>query len=208
MLRGYYFITDSQLSRAGNLNDVKSALSARVCAVQYREKNLSTRKMYQEARKIKKICQRKTLFIINDRVDLALAVDADGVHLGQDDLPYSVARKILGKKKIIGVTVHNLEEALEAEKIGADYLGLSPIFATATKKDAGPPAGIKLIKKIKKSVSLPIIAIGGLTLKNAPDVVKSGADCVCAVSAVVTKKDVASRIKKFQDLFKGGNKSG
>jgi len=201
-MKGYYFITDAKTSRAGNLNDVKNAVRANVEVVQYREKYKNTHQMYEEAVKLRAIC-KDIKFLINDRIDIALAVDADGVHLGNDDLPFSVARKLLGKNRIIGVTAHNLKEAQRAEKLGADYLGVSPIFLTTTKPDAGKPAGLELIRQIKKNVSLPIVAIGGINLSNAKDVVNAGADSLCAISAVVSAADVKAEIEKFQALFKG-----
>lgn len=200
-IRGYYFITDAKLSRAGNINDVKSALSAGVNVVQYRNKEGSTKELYEEAVKLKRQCKNKALFLINDRIDIALAVDADGVHMGTEDMPYAIVRKMLGRKKIIGMTAHNIEEGREARRLGADYIGISPVFATDTKKAAGTPVGIGLIKKIKKAVKLPVIAIGGITLNNAKEVIEAGADGLCAISAVVTKKDVKREIKKFQKLF-------
>jgi thiamine-phosphate pyrophosphorylase len=200
-VRGYYFITDSSLSCAGNINDVKQAEACSVCAVQYRNKNAETREMYDEAVRLKEIC-RNALFLINDRIDIALAVDADGVHLGQSDMPYSTARKMLGPEKIVGITVHNLAEAMEAQRSGADYLGVSPIFQTATKSDAGKPSGIALIEEIRAQVDIPLIAIGGINLANAPEVVRARADGLCAISAVVAKEDVSSEIKRFQELFR------
>jgi thiamine-phosphate pyrophosphorylase len=200
-MRGYYFITDAGLSRAGNISDVQAALSAKVEIIQYRDKHKNTRDLYEEARRIRAICRRVT-FLVNDRVDLALAVGADGVHLGRDDFPYWVARRLLGKGKIIGLTVHNLKEAIAAKKQGADYIGVSPVFATQTKQDAGSPCGVKLIRTIKKHVAIPVVAIGGIDLLNAAEVVRAGADCLCAISTVVTKRDVKGRIEKFQRLFK------
>ncbi|MDP3142352.1 MAG: thiamine phosphate synthase [Candidatus Omnitrophota bacterium] len=200
MLRGYYFITDSKLSRKGNISDVKNALAAGVKIVQYRNKGSGTQEMYIEARRLKSIC-KGAIFLINDRLDIALGVDADGVHLGSEDLPYKVARKLLGKQKIIGLTVHNLKEAREAQRLGADYIGVSPIFSTKTKSNAGKPSGIALIKEIKRRTSIPIIAIGGIDLSNAKKVIVAGADGLCAISAVVTKPDVKKEIKKFQALF-------
>ncbi len=197
---GYYFITDSSLSRAGNKSDVKAAMAARVGVVQYREKNLDTKEMCKEALRLRKIC-KNTTFLINDRLDIALAVRADGVHIGKEDMPYQLARRLLGKGKIIGVTVHNLKEARKAEGWGADYLGVSPIFQTSTKKDAGIPVGVKLIKTLKGAVSIPVIAIGGITLENAGEVVQAGADGLAAISAIVTKKDVWAEIEKFQKFF-------
>lgn len=200
-MKGYYFITDSSLSRAGNISDVRQAEACSVCVVQYRNKNAETREMYNEAVRLREIC-RNTLFLINDRIDVALAVDADGVHLGQSDMPYSAARKMLGPEKIIGITVHNLAEAIAAQTSGADYLGVSPIFQTATKSNAGKPAGIALIEEIRAQVDIPLIAIGGINLANAPEVVRAGADGLCAISAVVAKEDVGKEIRKFQDMFK------
>jgi len=199
-VKGYYFITGAVLSRAGNLSDVAAAVAAGVRVVQYREKQGRTRNLVAEARQLRQLC-RHIRFLVNDRVDLALEVGADGVHLGQEDLPYPEARRLLGPEKIIGVTVHNVAEALAAQAAGADYLGVSPIFSTATKADAGAPTGVELLAEIRRRVSLPLVAIGGITLANAPAVIAAGADVVCAIAAVVTKTDVKSEINKFQRLF-------
>lgn len=201
-MRGYYFITDSHLSHAGNLHDVQCAVEAGVEIVQYRQKDASTKDLFSEARELQRICRgTSTRFIINDRIDIALAINADGVHVGQDDMPYDSTRKLLGPNKIIGVTVHDIREAAEAERMGADYLGVSPIFATGTKPDAGKPAGITLIEEVKRTAKIPLVAIGGITLDNAPGVIEAGADAICAISAVVTKNDVAEEIRRFQALF-------
>ncbi|MBN1522655.1 MAG: thiamine phosphate synthase [Candidatus Aureabacteria bacterium] len=200
-IKGFYFITDSSLSKAGNESDVRSAVEAGVTIVQYRQKEASTRYLIEEATNFKKLCQGKALFLINDRVDVALAVDADGVHLGQDDMPPEAARKLLGSSKIIGVTVHNQDEAKDAVAKGADYLGVSPVFATSTKKDAGLPAGISLLQRIKATFSIPLVAIGGIQVQNAQYVVEAGADALCAISATVTKDNVKEEIQKFQKFF-------
>jgi thiamine-phosphate pyrophosphorylase len=199
-MKGYYFITDTGLSRQGNVSDVKNALAAGVRIVQYRAKEVSTRTMLAEAAELKKLC-KDALFLVNDRVDVALAVDADGVHLGQEDLPYETARGLLGHDKIIGITVSTLEEALTAARQGADYLGVSPIFFTRTKPDVGTPTGLALLREIRNAVSLPLAAIGGITLTNAAEVIAAGADMVCAISEVVTHADVCDRAEKFQKLF-------
>ncbi len=200
-MRGYYFITDSGLSLAGNVADARAAVEAGVTVVQYRNKSNITRDMYEEALLIKGVCGGSAKFIVNDRIDIALAVDADGVHIGQEDMPYEQARRLLGPDKIIGVTVHDLDEALEAEAAGADYLGLSPVFATGTKDDAGAPCGTKLISSIKAKCSIPVVAIGGIALSNVDEVIAAGADMVCAISAVVTKGDVAEAILEFQRRY-------
>jgi thiamine-phosphate pyrophosphorylase len=202
-VKGYYFITDSKLSRGGNESDVLSAVSCGVRVVQYRNKNAETKEMYQEAVRLGEICRTfSSIFLINDRIDIALAAEADGVHLGQADMPCAAARRLLGPDKVIGVTVHNLAEALDAQSIGADYLGVSPIFQTATKLDAGKPAGIRLIEEIRREVDIPLIAIGGINHDNAPEVLRAGADGLCAISCVVAKENVREEISKFQEIFK------
>ncbi len=201
-MKGYYFITEAALSRAGNLSDVAAAVAAKVRVVQYREKQGLSSELVAEARQLRELC-RHILFLVNDRVDLALEVGADGVHLGQEDLGYHEARKLMGPDKIIGVTVHNVDEALAAQAGGADYLGVSPIFSTATKADAGAPTGVALLNEIRRRVTLPLVAIGGITLANAPAVIAAGADAVCAISAVVTRPEVKAEIDKFQKLFCG-----
>jgi thiamine-phosphate pyrophosphorylase len=185
-ISGYYFITDARLSRAGNISDVRSALSCGVGVVQYRNKDAAARQMYDEALQLGQMCREAgAACLINDRLDIALAVDADGVHLGQSDMPLAVARKLLGPEKIIGLTVHNLAEALQGQSLGADYLGVAPIFSTTTKPDSGKPAGVGLIEQIRKEVSLPLIAIGGINHCNARQVIAAGADGLCAISCVV-----------------------
>lgn len=200
-MRGYYFITDARISRAGNISDVEDAVAAGVEVVQYRDKAKSAKEIKDEALVLRGICKDIT-FLINDRVDIALAVGADGVHLGNEDLSYSKTRELLGDDKIIGLTVHSLKEALVAQDLGVDYLGVSPIFSTTTKSDAGKPAGVGFIAEIKEHVSIPIIAIGGITMANAAQVVRAGADGLCAISTVVSKQDVKREIEKFQALFR------
>ena len=201
-MRGYYFITDTGLSREGNASDVRRALAAGVRIVQYRAKQASTRNMLAEALELKKLCQ-KTIFLVNDRVDVALAVDAHGVHLGQEDMPYETARRLLGPERIIGITVGSLKEALTAARQGADYLGVSPIFFTRTKPDAGIPTGLSLLREIRNAIDLPLAAIGGITPENAGEVITAGADMICAISQVVTHPDVCVAVEKFQKLFAG-----
>ncbi|MBU0615421.1 MAG: thiamine phosphate synthase [Nanoarchaeota archaeon] len=200
-----YFITDSKLTRKSVVEDAKAAVKAGVKIIQYREKDSPTLEMIKEAEQIKEICKGKASLIINDRIDIALAVDADGVHLGQDDMPYEIARKLL-PNKIIGLTVHNIDEAKHAKDIGADYLGVSPIFATSTKLDAGKPAGLTLIQDIKKAVNLPLVGIGGIDLNNVSSVIKAGADSAAVISAIITKDNVQSECEKFIRIIKDTRK--
>lgn len=199
-IKGYYFITDAGLSKHGNSADVKAADFAGASIIQYRSKDISTKQFFQEALILRQL-SRKSLFIINDRVDIAYCVDADGVHIGQSDASFCQARKLMGRKKIIGVTVQNLSQALQAQKRGADYVALGPIFTTKTKRDAGAPCGVELITTVKKKLSIPLVVIGGITFENASQVITAGADSLCAISAVVASSDVGISVKKFQQLF-------
>ena len=197
-----YFITDSKLTKKSVLDDVRAAIKAGVKIIQYREKEKTTKEMYEEAKEIKRLCDEDdVLFIINDRIDICLSVGADGVHTGNEDMPYNEARKLLGDK-IIGVTVHNVDEVVEAERLGADYIGVSPIFETKTKLDAGPAAGLKLIEDVKNKVKIPFVAIGGINLENIGDVVKAGAKSAAVISAIVTKDDVESECRKFIEVLR------
>jgi len=198
--RGFYFITDSSLTKNGVAKDVAAAINAGAKIVQYREKSKDTGPMMKEALEIKKLCKGKALFLINDRVDIALAVDADGVHLGQTDMDFATARKILEGGKIIGVTVHNLAEARDVEATGADYLGLSPIFETKTKGDAGKAVGLRTLREVCDAVAIPVVAIGGINLENARSVMEAGATTLCAISATVGK-DVEREVRRFNRII-------
>ncbi|ETA67166.1 thiamine-phosphate diphosphorylase [Methanolobus tindarius DSM 2278] len=197
----FYLVTDSGLSKKGTLSDVEKAVAAGCRIIQYREKSISTKDMILEAEQIKALCGSESIFLVNDRVDVALAVDADGVHIGQDDMPMDAARDLLGPDKIIGLTVHNVEEALEAERMGADYVGLSPIFNTSTKKDAGDGIGPESIRPVKDAIKIPIVAIGGINKKNSESVIIGGADSLVAISAIVCSDDVEKETREFIDLI-------
>ncbi len=198
----FYLVTDSGLSKKGTLSDVREAVESGCRIVQYREKNKSTKEMVEEASEIKKICNGKAIFLVNDRIDVALAVDADGVHIGQDDMPIEIARKLLGDNKIIGLSVNNKEEAVLAEKSGADYIGLGPIFDTATKKDAGEGIGPLKIREVKDAIKIPVVAIGGINKENCENVIQNGVDSLVAISAVVCSDDVKRETKYFIDIIR------
>ncbi len=194
-----YFITDRCLSKTNVIEDVKSAIKGGVKIVQYREKELPTKKMVEEAREIRRVCKyNSVIFIVNDRIDVALASEADGIHIGPDDIDFRTARKILGKDRIIGVTVSSLEEAKFFENSGADYVSLSPVFRTSTKKDAGEPIGLEIIKKAKDSLNIPFVAIGGITQENLKDVLDAGCRRVCMISAILSKDNVEKEIRKIR----------
>lgn len=194
---GLYFITDRRLSKKNVFDNAKSAIKAGIKILQYREKRISTKQMIEEAGKIRKLCEENNvLFLINDRIDVALAVDADGVHLSQEDMPYKLARKLLGKNKIIGLSAHSVKEALHNQEIGADYTSIGPIYYTKTKKIA-KPIGLKPIKELKNRLKIPFVAIGGINESNIDDVLKAGAKNIAMISAIVAKEDVEETVKNF-----------
>ena len=150
------------------------------------------------AKALKELCARYNVpFIITDHVDLVLAVDADGVHLGQDDLPLEEARKILGPHKIIGISTHRLEEAKKAEEGGADYIGVGPIFPTQTKEDVVDPVGLEYIRQVVEHISIPFVAIGGIKLHNVDQVIQAGARRICVVSGIVGADNVKEAARAF-----------
>jgi thiamine-phosphate pyrophosphorylase len=198
----FYLVTYSSVSRKGTFSDVKNAVNAECKIVQYREKNKSTREMIKEAKKLKQICEGKAIFLVNDRIDIALAVGADGVHVGQDDISVDDARRLLGSDKIFGLTIHNVKEAIEAEKMGADYVGLAPIYNTDTKENSGIPCGVEMIAKVRENICLPIVAVGGINKNNVKEVISKGADGVVSVSAVLDSDDVKKEIEDFIKIIK------
>lgn len=179
-----------------NIEAVRIAVSSGIKTIQLREKLLSKKDIYKEALAIRKLTLRYGVtFIVNDYIDIALAVGADGVHLGQDDMPVKEARKIISRRKIIGVSTHSLKQALDAEASGADYIGVGPIFKTTT-KDAGKPKGIAYLKKIREQIKIPIAAIGGINHNNAWEVLNNGADAIAIASGILSG-DIKENIKRF-----------
>jgi len=186
-----YLVTDRGLARGRSTFDiVKAAVSGGVTCVQLREKDCSTLEFIEQALAIKNFLgEREVPLIINDRLDVALAVAADGVHLGQSDMPLEMARKIAGPSMLIGISAESVQDAVQAEKGGADYLGVSPIYATPTKTDTVFPLGLEGLREIKKRVKIPLVGIGGLNKFNAAEVIRNGADGVAVVSAIVAAED-------------------
>jgi thiamine-phosphate pyrophosphorylase len=176
-------------------------LIAGVKWVQYRDKEKSRREIYEEAIRLRKLTKDfNAVLIVNDYADIALAVDADGVHLGQDDLPIEEARKIMGRDKIIGISTHSLERAIDAEKEGADYIGFGPVFRTTT-KDAGMPKGTDMLQKIKKHVQIPVVAIGGINIENIRLVLDTGVDAVAVASAILSG-DIVGNTNRFMEIIR------
>lgn len=153
------------------------------------------------AREIRRLSRTaSSLFIVNDRVDIALAAQADGVHLGQEDLPLDIARKLMGKEKIIGISTHDLAQAQEAERGGADYIGFGPIFGTSTKETGYSPRGPAMLKEIRQAVKIPIVAIGGINENNVVQVWEAGADTAAIISDLMGAEDVAEKVKRILAL--------
>ncbi len=196
-----YLIIDTTISNLTHRQIAQQALSAGIRTIQLREKHLSKKEIYKEAAALRSLTKKhKTTLIINDYVDIALMVNADGVHFGQDDMPIKEARKILGKNKIIGVSTHTLKQAAKAQEEGADYIGFGPIFQTAT-KDAGSPKGVNVLREIRKNIKVPIVAIGGITFENVSDVMSAGADAAAMASGILCG-DIKSNIRRFLAIIK------
>ncbi|WP_147566679.1 thiamine phosphate synthase [Clostridium tyrobutyricum] len=188
------FIGEKPLKKA-----VEEAIIGGVTLVQIREKSASTREFYNVALEVKQVTDHYNVpIIINDRIDIAQAIDADGVHLGQSDMPLSIARKILGDKKIIGISTGTIEEALEAESGGADYIGIGTIFNTGTKKDTDNPLGVDGLKKVYDSVNIPAVAIGGINNENFKDILSTGVDGIAVVTAILRSNDITSAAKQLK----------
>jgi thiamine-phosphate pyrophosphorylase len=187
-----YLCTDRRLSLGRPLiKTVEEAIAGGVTMVQLREKDISSREFFHLALEILKVTRAHHIpLIINDRLDIALAAGAEGVHLGQDDLPCSEARRIGGRDLIIGVSAHTSAEALLAEKDGADYLGAGAVFPTGSKADVSALIGVEGLKSIAEAVKIPVIGIGGIGPKNAGAVMKTGAAGIAVISAILSQPDI------------------
>ncbi|MBI2846874.1 MAG: thiamine phosphate synthase [Chloroflexi bacterium] len=185
-----HLVSDRSLCKKMTLEEaVAQAMEGGVDAVHLRERDMPSRELWQLACRLRDITRGQALLIINDRVDVALASNADGVQLGAMGLPVSAARKIIGKRLFIGASVHSVEEAVQAEREGADYILLGTIYASRSHPDI-KPAGPELVKKASEVVRIPIIAIGGIDAGNAPEVIKAGADGIAVISAILGSEDV------------------
>lgn len=199
-----YLCTDRDLMYADTIEEsVEQAVKGGVTVVQLREKNCSSKEFYEMALRVKEITDRYQVpLIINDRVDIALAVDAAGVHIGQSDLPAKVVRGILGEDKIVGVSAARLDEAIKAVEDGADYLGVGAMYATNTKTDARPVTMEELME-IRAKVDVPIVVIGGINMETLPNFKGKGIDGLAVVSAIVAKEDAQSAAREMYEAFTG-----
>lgn len=194
-----YFCTDREIMSCDTVEkSVLLAIDGGASVIQLREKNLSSRDFYDTARRVLDITKPRGIpLIINDRLDICLAASADGVHLGQSDIPCAVARKILGNDKIIGVSAHNPAEALKAQADGADYLGVGAAFATSTKSDVTPVTP-DTIRQIRAAVSIPFVVIGGVNEKNISQLYGLGINGAAVVSAICAKPDITAAARKMR----------
>jgi len=195
-----YVIADKKICKDKNIEKVViQAIEGGAEMIQYRDKESTDREFLKVASVLQNICQRRKIaFIINDRVDIAAYLKPDGVHLGQDDLPLKIARKILGSSKIIGISTKNIEQAKEAEKHGADYVGIGPIFDTSTKQ-IEKPIGLEIIRQANEHLKIPFFPIGGINLENLDQVIQAGSKRIAVGSAVISANDVKTATKNLAE---------
>ena len=198
-----YLVTDEKACKGKDFYEsVEASIRGGAKIVQLREKNMDTRDFFKRALKLKEICHKHGVdFVINDRLDIAIAVDADGVHLGQSDMPIQKAKEILGHKKIIGISAKNMEEALEAQKYGADYIGVGAIFATDTKKDSGL-IDLETLKEMTNQINIPVLAIGGIGLGKLGYLKDTGIDGICVISDILGSDDPEKRTRKLLEEYR------
>lgn len=196
-----YAITGEEFHQGRSLVEVmEAAIVGGVDIIQLRDKKNSKKVVLEKALLLKVLAEKYQIpLIINDHIDVALAVDADGIHLGQDDLPLLEARKILGKDKIIGISTHKIEEARDAQLNGADYIGVGPIFETQSKEDVVDPVTTKYIEEIVAEITIPFVAIGGIKLHNVDQVLRAGATRICVISEIVGSEDVTKTAQQFTE---------
>lgn len=199
-----YCITAEELSMGrGNIEVVKAMIGAGVKIIQYREKDKKMKEKYQECCVIREMTKAAGVtFIVNDDIDLAMVVEADGVHIGQDDLPIEKVRELVGDKMIIGISTHSPAEAQQAVLAGADYIGVGPIFKTATKKDVCDPVGFNYLEYVAQNISIPFVAIGGIKLSNISEVMKRGTQCVAIITEITMADNIAERISQVREVIK------
>lgn len=198
-----YVVTDANLSNGLSHSQI-AELSCRGGAdvIQLRDKDIDDAEFMRYAREIKRICDRYgSIFIVNDRFDLALQCEADGAHLGQSDYPIAEARKRAPEGFILGCSVGSPEEAVKAERDGADYVALSPVFDSSSKLDAGHGHGLETLREIRKAVKIPVLAIGGINKDNAASVVEAGAEGLAVISAVVSQPDVEKAARELREII-------
>lgn len=215
MAKNYRFTTDLYCITAeehslgrSNIEVVGEMIGAGIKIIQYREKDKKMKAKYEECQIIREMTkQAGVTFIVNDDIDLAIVVKADGVHIGQDDLPIEKVRELVGEEMIIGLSTHSPQQAQDAVQRGADYIGVGPIFKTATKKDVCEPVGLEYLEYVIQNIKIPFVAIGGIKVNNIAQLSKLGTECIAVVTDITTARDIAGEINQLRMNMKN-NKIG
>ncbi|MFP4661535.1 MAG: thiamine phosphate synthase [Halanaerobiales bacterium] len=202
-----YCITAEKYSAGrDNIQVVREILKAGVKTIQYREKEKSMKEKYRECLEIREMTsQYGAIMIVNDHVDLAIAVQADGIHIGQDDLPIEVVRELVSEEMIIGLSTHSPEQAEDAVKRGADYIGVGPIFSTSTKENVCKPVGLEYLSYVVENIKIPFVAIGGIKEDNIASVFNNGGRCICLVTEIVGAENIVEKIAGIREKLTQDN---
>jgi thiamine-phosphate pyrophosphorylase len=201
-----YVILDAALLTVPEAECAQKLADAGVRLLQYRNKSASSRKLFESARRLSsQLTPQGVSFVVNDRADVASLVDASGVHVGQEDLGVEEARSVIGTGKLVGVSTHNLEQFERAAATSADYIAVGPVFSTSTKANPDPVIGIDFIRRVRALTGKPIVAIGGITLNRAAEVIRAGADCVAVSSDILLAPDPGKRARQFIELLETAN---
>lgn len=196
-----YVIISSNLMKKSLEEVLQDVIEGGADAIQLREKTMSDREFLIIARQVRKVtAQSKTVFIVNDRVEIARKADADGLHIGQSDIDITTARSILGHNKIIGVSTHTISQARRAQQSGADYIGAGPVFSTTT-KSYEPPVGLDYVQQVKKEITIPFVAVGGINIGNVQEVLHAGGRRIAICSAIICSENIIGVTRVFKDLL-------
>src|SRR5712692_7703426 len=201
-----YVILDAALLTVPETECAEKLAAAGVRLLQYRNKRASVRELFESSKRLSSLLiPRGVTFVVNDRADVATVAGASGVHIGQEDLGVEAARAVLGSGKLVGVSTHNLEQFNQAAVTSADYIAVGPVFSTSTKANPDPVVGIDFIRRVRPLTQKPIVAIGGITLGRAADVIKAGADSVAVISDILLAPDTGKRARQYMDLLEAAN---
>lgn len=201
-----YVILDAALLTVPETECAEKLAAAGVRLLQYRNKRASARELFESSKRLSSLLiPQGVTFVVNDRADVAMAAEAGGVHVGQEDLGAEAARSVIGDGKLLGVSTHNLEQFRQAADTSADYVAVGPVFSTSTKANPDPVVGIELIRQVRSLTNKPIVAIGGITLERAAEVMRAGADCVAVISDILLARDPGVRARQYIELLEAAN---
>jgi len=203
-----YVILDAALLRTSETECAQRLAEAGVRLLQYRNKKASERDLFESSKTLAAMLSPQNVtFVVNDRADVAMLAGADGVHIGQEDIDVEGARSVIGAKKLLGTSTHNLEQFQRAIASSADYIAVGPVFSTSTKENPGPVVGIDFIRRVRPLTEKPIVAIGGITLDRAAEVMHAGADSVAVIGDILLAPDPAARARRFIELLQAANRA-